>query len=38
VALFYVAVTRALHRLVLLLHESAKAEILQALLKPTAAK
>ncbi|HYJ89185.1 MAG TPA: NERD domain-containing protein [Pyrinomonadaceae bacterium] len=33
-ALFYIAVTRALHRLTLLIHESTKNEIVQALLKP----
>ncbi|MGI9064874.1 MAG: NERD domain-containing protein [Pyrinomonadaceae bacterium] len=33
-ALFYIAITRALHRLTLLIHESAKNEIVQSLLKP----
>jgi Nuclease-related domain/UvrD-like helicase C-terminal domain/AAA domain len=33
-ALFYIAVTRALHRLTLLIHGSAKDEIVQSLLKP----
>lgn len=33
-ALFYIAVTRALHRLTILVHESAKHDIIQSLLKP----